>query len=80
MPRFLEARTSAPLGFREGGADKALQTAFGIAVRERVGQLFDGWRLEDAGDKQHHARLYRLVRAPGPATKAPDAATDRDGE
>lgn len=51
-----------PLGFRETGSDRALATSFGLAVRRRVGKLFDGWRLEEAGDDGHNARAYRLIR------------------
>jgi hypothetical protein len=57
-----------PLGFREGGGDKALQTAFGIALRRRVGRITEGWRLVEEGDNGHNARAYRLVQTdPTPA-------------
>ena len=50
-----------PLGFRADGGDKSRQTAFGIALRRRTGQIFDGWRLVLVGDDGHRARAYRLT-------------------
>jgi hypothetical protein len=70
VPRFLDAPdVPLPLGFPTGGGDKAVATAFGMALAKRVGQLFDGWRLDYVGD-EHHAKVYRLTR-PWPPTQPP---------
>ena len=90
MPRFLGAPdVPLPLGFPTGGTDKAIATAFGMALAKRVGQLFEGWRLDYVGDT-HRAKVYRLTRpdaptAPGPSTpstptpaRVTDLLTDDD--
>jgi hypothetical protein len=75
VPRFLDAPDlPLPLGFPTGGTDKALMTGFGMALAKRVGQLFEGWRLDAVGDA-HNAKVYRLT-CPGPPTPLPAWVTD----
>jgi hypothetical protein len=84
VPRFLEAPdVPLPLGLRESGSDKGLQTAFGIALSKRVGQVLDGWRLEYVGD-DHNAKVYQYRLADHPAwvtdaSVADDAGGAADG-
>jgi hypothetical protein len=64
-----------PLGFRDGGTDKPRQTAFGIALRRRVGQIVDGWRLVTVGDDGHRARAYCLTDRTTDDAEADDDAS-----
>jgi hypothetical protein len=83
VPRFLDA-PDVPLplfGAREvGGGDKQTATAFGVALKRRVDQIFDGWRLEYVGD-EHNAKVYRLLRTPTtpPWVTASDRGDDAGG-
>ena len=47
-----------------GETPRAQMTHAGIALRERLGRVFVGWRITDGGiDKHTKARLYKLIEA-----------------